>query len=437
MRAKLIFISLTIIAAFFVLALRKSDGQEQGLYHGIVEARQYHLSFEIPGRLKSVAVKEGDHVSLGQTLAELDLAEFKNNLRLAEAEMASANARLVALRRGSRPEEIGEAKARVKRALAELERLNNGPTAGEVSVAKARKEESYRSWQLKKNGVRSEDIATAASELDAAQSRLALAQVNRQRYQALYQAGAVAASTFDQVRTREEEGIAQVQALTQQHEKAKSGFRLEEIEAAHQRYLQQQASFDELVAGPRYELISAASAEVESAQKRLDLLAAGPRIEDIEIARQSYLAAQARYALANKNFEKATLLSPAQGFIQKRNFEPGEAILPGSQVLNITDLQDSWVELFIPETELSKIFLGQEFTITSDSTAKTTFNARVIQISDRAEYTPKQIQTQQQRVFLIYRIKLAISNAAGVLKPGMPIDARTKPEAPASNTSRA
>lgn len=434
MRAKLIFVSLTIIAAFLLLTVRKSDGQEQDLYHGVVEARQYHLSFEIPGRLSSVAVQEGDQISPGQTLAELDLTEFKNNLRVAEAEVTSANARLVALKKGSRPEEIGEAKARVKRALAELERLNNGPTRGEVSLAEARKEEAYRNWQLLQNGVRSEDIAAAAAELQAAKSSLALAQVNRQRYQALYQAGAVAASTFDEIRTREEEGIAQVQALSQQHKKAKSGFRLEEIEAARQRYLQQQASYHELAAGPRYELISAASAEVESAQKRLDLLAAGPRLEDIEIARQSYLAAQARYELAKKNFEKATLRSPAQGFIQKRNFEPGEAILPGSQVLSITDLEDSWVELFIPETELSQIFLGQEFTITSDSTGETTFKAKVIQISDRAEYTPKQIQTQQQRVFLIYRIKLAISNNAGVLKPGMPVDARTKPEASAGNT---
>ena len=105
-----------------------------------------------------------------------------------------------------------------------------------------------------------------------------------------------------------------------------------------------------------------------------------------------------------------------------RNIEPGEIIPPGVAALSVGQLDNLTVTVFIPENKYGQIDLGDLAQLTSDSFPGQTFDATVVRIADRAEYTPRNVQTQEERVTTVYAIELSVSNPQGQLKPGMPVD---------------
>jgi HlyD family secretion protein len=107
-----------------------------------------------------------------------------------------------------------------------------------------------------------------------------------------------------------------------------------------------------------------------------------------------------------------------------RSGEVGEVVNPGTSILTMADIENVWLKAYIPETDLSKVKWGQEVIVTTDLKPKKEYKGRISFISSQAEFTPKQIQTEKERVTLVYRIKVDISNKDHELKPGMPADAK-------------
>jgi HlyD family secretion protein len=167
----------------------------------------------------------------------------------------------------------------------------------------------------------------------------------------------------------------------------------------------------------------AAQAQARQAGETLALARKGPRQEQIDQGRSRLKEAEATLALAEERLGYALLTAPSAGLVIAKNIEPGEQVAVGSPVVTIGDITSPWLRAYIPETELGRVKVGQKARITTDTWPGKTYDGLVSFISPEAEFTPKNVQTEKERVKLVYRIKITIPNPAMELKPGMPADA--------------
>jgi len=167
-----------------------------------------------------------------------------------------------------------------------------------------------------------------------------------------------------------------------------------------------------------------AQAAVQVATETYQLVKEGPRKEDIEDARAQADQARASVKLNETQLSYTTLYSPISGVVLVKSGEIGEVVNPGTSILTIADVENVWLKAYIPETDLSKVKWGQDVIVTTDLRPQKEYRGRISFISSQAEFTPKQIQTEKERVTLVYRIKVDISNKDRELKPGMPADGR-------------
>jgi HlyD family secretion protein len=161
---------------------------------------------------------------------------------------------------------------------------------------------------------------------------------------------------------------------------------------------------------------------VAAARAELDKLIAGPRREEIEAARAQRAAATARVAAIEQQITDATVLAPRDGVLTERIAEPGEVLPAGAALAVLTDIGRPWLNVWVGEPSLSSIRLGDSVEVRADGREEA-FDGTVSFVSDVAEFTPKNVQTPEERAKLVYRIKIALDNGAGVFKPGMPADA--------------
>ena len=131
---------------------------------------------------------------------------------------------------------------------------------------------------------------------------------------------------------------------------------------------------------------------------------------------------KATIELIKTNIENSIIKSPIDGLVLSKNTEMGEVVLPGSSLLTLGDLSKPWVKIYIKETDLGKVKLGQKAEVKIDTYPDKVFEGRVTYISNQAEFTPKNIQTKEERVKLVFGIKVSLDNPLQILKPGMPAD---------------
>jgi HlyD family secretion protein len=167
-----------------------------------------------------------------------------------------------------------------------------------------------------------------------------------------------------------------------------------------------------------------ASATVDRAKENYQLVKEGPRKEDIEDARAQVEQARASLKLAETQISYTTLYSPLSGVVLVKSSEIGEVVNPGTSILTLADIENVWLKGYIPETDLGKIKWGQEVIVTTDLQSQKEYKGKISFISAQAEFTPKNIQTEKERVTLVYRIKVDLPNSARELKPGMPADGK-------------
>ncbi|CQR75032.1 Multidrug export protein EmrA [Sporomusa ovata DSM 2662] len=166
-----------------------------------------------------------------------------------------------------------------------------------------------------------------------------------------------------------------------------------------------------------------ATANYEEALQQLNLVTEGPRQEQLELAKARVQQAQDAVKLAETRLSYAQIISPINGVVLSENIESGEYVAAGTPIVTIGDIEHVWLKAYINETDLGRVKLGQKVTVTTDTYPGKGYNGTISFISSDAEFTPKTIQTKEERVKLVYRIKIAIENSAQELKPGMPVDA--------------
>jgi HlyD family secretion protein len=167
-----------------------------------------------------------------------------------------------------------------------------------------------------------------------------------------------------------------------------------------------------------------ATASRQRAKENYDLVLQGPRKEDIDNAGAQVKQAQASLTLAETQLSYSVLRSPLTGVILVKSGEVGEVVNPGTPILTMADIENVWLRAYIPETDLGKVKWGQEVIVTTDLHPKREYRGTISFLSSQAEFTPKNIQTEKERVTLVYRIKVDLPNPDRELKPGMPADGK-------------
>jgi HlyD family secretion protein len=180
---------------------------------------------------------------------------------------------------------------------------------------------------------------------------------------------------------------------------------------------------------PRTELDAAragrdvSAAAVREAEQRLKLIKAGPRPDAVRQAKARVDVSAAGVSLADTRLAQAILTAPMAGLVLAKHAEPGEILAAGAPVVTIARMDEVWLRGYIPESEVGRIAIGQRARVTADAWPGRVLEGRVGFISSEAEFTPKNVQTEKERVKLVYRIKITLANPKGELKPGMPADA--------------
>jgi HlyD family secretion protein len=166
----------------------------------------------------------------------------------------------------------------------------------------------------------------------------------------------------------------------------------------------------------------ASAAAVREYEQRLRVLRIGPRPDAVQEKRAISDAASAGLALAETRLAQSVLITPLAGLVLAKHAEPGEMLAVGSPVVTVGNMDEVWLRAYIPENELGRVKVGQAAHVTVDTWPGRTFEGRVGFISPEAEFTPKNVQTEKERVKLVYRIKITLANPRMELKPGMPAD---------------
>jgi HlyD family secretion protein len=161
---------------------------------------------------------------------------------------------------------------------------------------------------------------------------------------------------------------------------------------------------------------------VDAARAVVTRVRAGARREELDAARARVAAVDAQIAVLDKSVTDARIVSPAAGIVTQTLADAGELVARGAPLAIVTDLDHAWANLFVPEPMVPRIVLGQAAVVRTDAGGDG-IPGKVTFISPRAEFTPRNVQTAEERSKLVYRIKVSVDNRDGVLKQGMPVDA--------------
>jgi HlyD family secretion protein len=166
----------------------------------------------------------------------------------------------------------------------------------------------------------------------------------------------------------------------------------------------------------------AAERRTQAARETEARLRTGARREEVDAARARLAAADAQVATLEKALKDAQVISPVAGIVTQKLVDTGELVGARTPLVVITDLDHAWANLFVPEPMMPRLKLGQKATVLTDAAGQR-LAGTVTFMSPKAEFTPRNVQTAEERSKLVYRIKVTVDNTAGILKPGMPVDA--------------
>jgi len=425
-RRLLILLPLLVVAG--VLGYRHLDARARDdpnaiRVSGNIEVDDAEVSFKLAGRVAARPASEGELIKAGALVARLDASDLEQEVALRRAEVKAAEAALAELLAGSRPEEIAQAEAAVAKAQAKLDELLAGSRPEEIAAAAAAVQRAQATLDELLAGSRPQEVAAAEALLQRAKVEEEYLKQEFDRETKLHQQKVISTQEWDKADAAHRTASAKRREAEEQLKLVKEGPRKEQIEKARAALAEANAQHDLVKAGPRKEAIAQARAAVAEAQGQLALVKKGPRDEAIEQARARLEQAKAALGLAETRLGYATLTSPLTGIVLSENVEPGEYVAPGTPVVTVGDLANVWLRAYIVETDLGRVKVGQKVRVTTDTYPGKAYEGRISFIASQAEFTPKNVQTEKERVKLVYRIKVDIPNPAMELKPGMPADA--------------
>jgi HlyD family secretion protein len=355
---------------------------------GTIEAVELPVVAEVGGLVTAVKVDDGAVVKKGQVLAEIDKRSYQAGVREAEAALAQAQARLEEAQAGSRDSTI-------RRGIAAVDQADAA-----IRLAEARRKQAEAGLDRAK-----EQMEQVASQLEGAKRTLAY-QENRLREAAqLYERGAIAKQEYEAKQEAVNQARTQVNQLAAQ------------LEAARSQY----AAAREDVAAALAQT-GTAQAQRAGAQAELDQLKEGSTDYAIRALLAAKEQAQARLELARLQLEKAVITAPEDGVVLRSSVTQGEVAKPGATLFTMRKGDHLELKVYIPEAELGRVRPGETVGIQVDAYPGETFRGVISAVADKAEFTPKNVQTPDERTKLVFAVTIRISEGLDKLKPGMPAD---------------
>ncbi len=334
---------------------------------GVVEIQEVRLGPRVAGRVREVLVQEGDIVKAGQVLVRLEAPELKAQREQAYARLRDAEALLDKARQGPRQREKDAAEALVRAAEARLERLEKGN--------------------------REEDKQAAEADFKAAEVDLRLAREQFDRARRLLDSGA---------------------GGQEEHDNAKAGYERAQrrAEAARARHVLMQK-------GARPEDIHEARAELEQARANWRLLLEGTRSEDVASADAHLAEAQGRLHELDTLLGELEVRAPEPAVVEVVAVRQGDLVTANQSIVRVLRISDLWIKVYVPETEMARVRLHQKVELTVDGYPGRRFVGEVVHIAAESEFTPRNVQSVDERRHQVFGIRVRVEDPRGVFKSGM------------------
>jgi len=440
---------------------------------GFIEADEASVTTELGGRIVAIHADEGDEVVKGQVVVEMDDSLLRTQIEQAQADVAVAEATLAKVKAGVRPETLAYAQALVEQAQAaeeagsvaweDTKAMRDCPQQLDLSIAAAQAQLDVLDFQerqaqaMANSAQAGRGLADTAVQVledfepydewvkvgDFALEDLPIdiplppgmedGEYRWKRYKLVIRGGTAELWYLAPIRLRDDAlpdayyeqaaatyqswiawtALAQVQAGQQG---AASYLSALSAQKADPLTLQAQAD----TAKSQYQIASAA---VVVAQAQVEGLKMGATPQQIAAAEAQVDVAQAALAALEVQLSKFALKAPMAGLVLERPVHAGEVALPGAPLLTIADLANLTLTLYVPEANLGLIRLGETVSVTVDAYPGRVFTGKITTIASEAEYTPKNVQTREERVNMVFAVKVMLPNLDHALRPGMPADA--------------
>ena len=364
-----------VLGAFIVLGAgyglwRFKDNRRPLVISGLIEADDVHVGSKIGGRVLKVVAKEGQTVEAGDTLVLLEPMEINASLAEAQALLRQAEAKHALLSSGYRGEEIEQAEAAVKQAQAELDQLISGP--------------------------RQQEIDQAEAEWMAAMAQAKNARKFLQRVEGLSKRELIAKQDYDDAAAKADEAHQRMNAARERYNLLLAGTRKEEVERARQRLAEADAKRRQIRSGFRREEIAQAKSEMDAARARVEFM---------------------RTQLA-----ETVIKAPVDALVDTLDLEPGDLIGAGKPVAVLLRTGSLWVRAYLAEARLGFVQPGLQVKVRVDSFPGKDFRGVVRRIHRQGEFTPRNIQTHEERALQVFQTEVVIEDPDHVLRPGMSAD---------------
>ena len=284
-----------------------------------------------------------------------------------------------------------ELHATLEQMRAAAEKAQRGFRPEEIEEARAAAAQARAEYEQRRNGYRQEDIDSAKADLDRATADEIRAHLDAQRYDALAQKDLVSKQQRDTAEANWKMALAQKQNAQHKLEELQKGYRPEEIAAAEARYHQTQAT--------------------------LEKFERGNRKEDVQ-------AAKAAFALEEARYRERQVVAPSAATVEVLDVRPGDLIAPNTPIATLLERDQIYVRIYIPETQIGHLQLGEKAEIHVDSFPNQVFNGVVEQINQQAEFLPRNVQTREERVHQVFDVKVRIDDASHRVRAGMAADVK-------------
>ena len=446
----IVFVAAAVAGAYWYFTTQTSpatSGELTGT--GTVEANEVTISSEVPGRIINVFTEQGDRVSAGESLFALDSMVLEGQLKQAQANLSAAQAGMEVAQNSYSAALAGQEIARAQynltltQALQQVQPVRSSEWGKDIPA-----EFDLPGWYY----THEEQLMAAQQELNSAMTTLEdelagfntlMSTGNFAKLAATELRLAQAQSAYlDAVDVLDRSKLQEDQSLIDFAQDALDAAK-DELEAAKDTYdkiLTTQETNDLLKARAKLALIQE---RYDTAQDRYNSLLTGRDSLQVQIAAaalaqaqdnvnltQSKVSqalaaldqAQAALDLVNIQLQKNTITAPLSAVVLARNIEPGEVVQAGASALTLGDLDNLTITVYIPENRYGEVRLGEKAQVSVDSFPDQSFTGTVIRIADKAEFTPRNVQTTEGRSSTVYAIQLKVEDPYGLLIPGMPAD---------------
>jgi multidrug resistance efflux pump len=335
---------------------------------GVVEIQEVRLASKQGGRIKQLEVTEGQWVEKDQELLLFEAPELKARLAQLEAQRDSIQV--------------------------EIDKANKGSRLQEIEAATAVADAAAKKWERLKKGFRDEEIKQAESDFQASQADLTLAEEELARAVPLFRKRMISPSEYDQFQATYQRAYSRASTLKTKWQMMKNGGWEPEIKEAEALAKQAAANLELL--------------KVSLGEERRMLTAK----MDQKLAEIDEVKAQ---------LSESTIRAPARAIIDVLPVRKGDVLAPNQTVARILKLDDLWVKIFVPETEVGKVRLGQAVEVTVDAYPGRRFQGTIYYIASQSEFTPRNVQSIDERRHQVFGIKVRVTDPAaeGVLKSGL------------------